>query len=116
KDRGGVSCQSRGTMSLFGVPRSFADDSRGFFNAPHARYTDINVCGAGMPSPGGGGCTGKLATLTGDWAFEERVGSPVNGDVQDSRLGVVVNKSYEKVVRELFDRSGGPYADTTAET
>ena len=114
KNRGGVSCQARARMNLFGVPSSFAEGSNGFFSEPHARFTSIPICGAGMPV--NGSCTGKLATLTGDWAFEGDIGSKLNEDVADSRRGRVENKAYERIVRELFDRSGGPYSDSTAET
>ncbi len=117
ENRGGVSCEARARMSLFGVSESFAEGAGGFFQEQHARFTTIRVCGAGMPR--NGNCNGRLATLTGDWAFEGPMGgrdSEINDDVPDSREGRVHNRPYHHVVRELFDRAGGPYSEATTET
>lgn len=109
RDRGGVSCTARGTLSLFRVPSSFAEGGDGFFKEQHAKLADLPVCGAGMPK--NGNCPGRLATLTGDWAYEGRIGSALNADNPDVRQGVVNNPSYREVVENLFDLAGGPYSN-----
>ncbi|MBK7862345.1 MAG: hypothetical protein IPJ65_27800 [Archangiaceae bacterium] len=114
QNRGGVSCRSEATMSLFRLPSTFADDNAGFFKEPHVKLTQIEICGAGMAK--NGRCPGRLATLTGDWAFEAGVGTTVNGDVPNARTNEINNPAYEQVVRNLFRRSGGAYADSNSET
>lgn len=115
RDRGGVACRATGSISLFRVPEHLADEGAGaFFKAPHASLTDLPVCGVGLPR--NGTCSGSLATLTGDWAFEGPLDDEVNDDNPDVRESEINNRPYRAVVEELFDRAGGPYSNATSWT
>jgi hypothetical protein len=119
--QGGVACLAETTLSLFRVPTSFAQGSLGFFRAAHLSYTSIPVCGAGFATHGN--CSGRLATLTGDWAFEDQIGSEINNDVPhvhppnpSSPPNQINNHPYEQVVHQLFLNAGGQYAESSNAT
>ena len=118
RNEGGASCEVQATVRAFRVPGAFVEGNRGFAQATLQKISQLQVCGVGMPT--NGTCRGRLAVLSGDWAFDGPVNSPpgnsLNGDVNDVQDNDIDNPAYETAVKELFDRNGGPLSDNTADT
>ena len=114
RDQGGASCTAQARASAFRIPTGFAEGGDGFFQVKHREVLEMPVCGAGFPS--GGSCAGRLAVLTGEWAFDGPMGDSQNEDVPSTEHGRVNNPAYRDAVKRVFDLNGGPLSDSSAIT
>lgn len=111
QDRGGVRCNASARISPFEMPETFMNrEDGGFFQEPLHDGRTLRICGVG-PSVGNR-CRGGLAVLLGDWSLDGPRGSYLNHDVPRRRPSGY-NRSYEAMVRQLFEKSGEPYGAGT---
>jgi hypothetical protein len=107
READGMACSASAQLQVWGLPRSFQEDSRGggFFKVAHSMVPVIQVCAFGRAR--GGVCDGKVLMALDDWGLagsDPSMGRELEVCKDNCVLTGGGNQAYKRTVERLYQK------------